>query len=337
MKKLALLLLCFSLNSYSAEEVDSLCDLHKAKAELTSSLLSSPYIYGSNNENSTATVAIGYSLAGRVKGNLTKEIAAAKCESLAVTTLLDEQQRWTMVSIGKSGAKAELIALLSIRDKAREVLELSEQQLKSQTVTINEYTAAKQILLGIDSRIFLLRTILAEPSQPVDIGNINILLGKARSSEGLVAELTAKVEAENSWDVVLAAGAQKDLAVSGSSTSPFVGLNFRWSFSGMSTKDSIAKIKDKTEIAFSSAQGGYVKTADRLIGKIEELLLADKSREQVLQDNISDTDRILVSFKNVNSALANNTKRALEIQNGVYRAELLGVKARIEKYSGIKN
>jgi hypothetical protein len=57
MKKL-LLALFISFNAYAVEEPDALCDLYKAKAELTSALAASPYIYGSSNENSTATVAL---------------------------------------------------------------------------------------------------------------------------------------------------------------------------------------------------------------------------------------------------------------------------------------
>lgn len=337
MKKILLILAIISFNAYASDEVTAICDLHKAKAELTSSLLSSPYVYGSNNENNTASLALAYSLSGRVKGNLAKEIAIAKCDSQAVTSILDDQQRWAFAFINKAGAKVELVELMKARAKAKEVIDLTEQQLKSQVVTIAEYNSAKQLLLSIDTRINALRLVLSEPSQPVELNNINILLGKAKSLEGTVAELTAKMEAENSWDVTLAAGAQKDLANNNSSVSPFIGLNFRWSFSGLSTKGAVENIKSKTEAAFSSTQSGYVKTSDRFFAKIDELVQVDKDREKILLDNISDTDRLLSTFKGVTSSLAINTRTTLELQNMLYKAELVGVQARLSKYSGIKN
>jgi hypothetical protein len=334
MKKL-LLALFISFNVNAAEEPSALCELYKAKAELTSALAASPYIYGSSNENNTATVALGYSLAGRSKGGLAKDIADAKCESVASTYMLDEQQRWALVSVHKSAAKAEILLLLKAKELAAENTNQIERQLKSQTATLSEYTSAKQVSIAIDNKITQLKALLAEPSQPVDLTNIKGLLDKARVSEGKVAQLMAEQESTQGWDVILGAGAQKDLLESSSEIKPFVGLTFKWSFGNWGVKDSVENIRNKTETAFNAAQGGYVKSSDRLVSKINELIIVEKSREEILLNAVEDTNRVLASFKDLNSYLAVSTKRSLEIQGLVYSAELAGVRARIDKYTNI--
>lgn len=334
MKKLLIALAFVSFNVSASEAI---CDLYKAKAELSSSLLASPYVYGSSNENSTATVALGYSLAGRTKGQLAKDLAEAKCISIMSTSELDEQQRWVIVAIHKAGAKSEIVQLLRARDLSKQHLELVEAQLKAQVSTVAEYNSAKQVSSAIDNKILVLRTMLAEPSAPVNADNIRETLSKAKSAEGTVAELMARQEIASSWDVILAAGAQKDLQDSSSGVGPFAGITFRWSFGNYGAKESLADIKKKTELAFDSSQTGYTKSADRLFAKISDMITIEKDRELVLLDSITDTTRILGTFKDLNTALALITRTNLEIQLAIYTAELNGVRTRIERYSGIKN
>jgi hypothetical protein len=334
MKKL-LLALFISFNAYAAEEPDALCELYKAKSELTSALAASPYIYGSSNENSTATIALGYSLAGLSKGGLAKDIANAKCESVINTYSLDEQQRWALVSVHKAAAKSEIVLLLKAKELSLENVAHIERQLKAQTATLAEYTSAKQVSIAIDNKITQLKAILAEPSQPIDLTNVKSLLDKARVSEGKVAELIAKQESIEGWDVILGAGAQKDLNNTNSEVKPFVGLTFKWSFGNYGVNDSIANIRNKTEKVFNSSQVGYAKSAERLLYKVEELLVVEKSREELLLNAVEDTNRILLSFKNIDTSLAISTRKALEVQSLVYGAELAGVRSRISKYSDI--
>ena len=169
----------------------------------------------------------------------------------------------------------------------------------------------------------------------MDLVNIKSLLDKARVSEGRAAELTAKQEATSGWDVIVGAGAQKDLNDTNTGVKPFVGLTFKWSFGNYGVKDSIESIKSKTEKVFNVSQGGYVKSADRLAEKIDELILIEKAKQELLNNAIEDTQRILLSFKDINTALATNTKKSLELQNLIYSAELAGVKVRLSRYSDI--
>lgn len=325
MKILLYGLLVVSLNTLA----NPICELHKARAELSATVLGSPYAYGSNNENGTATVALGYSLAGRNKAQLAKELADAKCSSLESTTLLDEQQKWTLIAIHKAGAKTEVVLLLKARELAKSHVELVERQLKAQVATLNDYNSARQILTAIDSRILSLKMILAEASVPINTNSTKELLDRAKAQEGAVAELMAKQEAADAWDVILGAGAQKNMLDSGSEVKPFVGLTFKWSFG--STGDKVANIRNKSEAAFASDPRGYAKTADLLMTKLQETLVVERERETLLIDIVEDTNRILETFKGIDTALAQSTKLALEIQSSIYSAELAGVRARIKK------
>lgn len=337
MKILFIVLLLLATKVYGNEEAQSLCDLYAAKADLTSSLVSSPYVYGSNNENSTATLAIGYSLAGRSKGKLAKEIADAKCNSAVSTTALDNIQRWMLISIHKTGARAEIISLIEAKKLAQDHLDLLDKQLKAQVATLNDYNNAKQVLLAIESRISALKIILAEPSIPIDVSNIRDLILKSKESEGKIAELSAKQEALNAWDVVIAGGAQKDLLDTNSSVAPFIGLSFKWSFGNYNISHSIEDIKQKTERAFNNNQAGYTKTAERLFLKVEELSIAEKDREIIILNAIADVDRLINTFKNINTALAISTRLALETQKLISISELKGIQARLDRYNTVKN
>lgn len=327
MKILLYGLLAVSLNTLA----DPICELHKARAELSATVLGSPYAYGSSNENGTATMALGYSLAGRNKAQLARELADAKCASLESTTILDEQQKWTMIAIHKAGAKNEVVLLLKSREMAKSHVELVERQLKAQVATLGDYNSARQVLTAIDSRILALKMVLAEASVPVNTNNVKDLLSKAKASEGTVAEIMAKQEAADAWDVVLGAGAQKNMLESSSEIKPFVGLTFKWSFGNVGVKESVANVRNKSEEAFVGDPRGYVKTADLLITKLQETLVVERERETLLADIVQDTNRILETFKGIDTALAQSTKLALEIQSGIYSAELAGVRTRIKK------
>jgi hypothetical protein len=266
MRFLVLILLLVSIKAWAGGS-EAACDLIKAKADITSSMLTSPYVYGSNNESNTATVAIGYSISGLKRGGVVQDLAEAKCVALASTMVLDEQQKWILLTVYKAGAKEEIKALSIVKAKAKDYIDLVEQQLKTQNATLSDYNTAKQTLLAIEERINLLRAILAEPTEPIDILSIRRLVEQAKAAESKVAELAAKEEASGSWDMSVVAGTQKDVYLNGP-IQPFIGLNFRWSFSSMGMNDRIARIKTLSEKVFTEDKAVYTKYTERLMNKI---------------------------------------------------------------------
>jgi len=326
------LLLLFSLKSFA--DNDATCDLIKAKADITSSILTSPYVYGSNNESNTATLAIGYSISGLRRGGIVQDVAEAKCIALASTSVLDEQQKWILLTIYKAGAKEEINSLMIAKVKAKTHIELIEQQLKTQNATLSDYNTANQILLNIEEKINQQRIIISEPIEPIDTLNIKKLVEQARFSEARVAELMAKEEAGNSWDLSVVAGTQKDLYLNGP-IQPFIGVNFKWSFSNWGMGEKIAKVKAKSEQVFNESKSGYTKSIDRLMLKISELSKVEEDKRNILDISTKNTKRLITSFQGVDTYLANNNKQVLIIQLMTQLAELEGIIARQTKYTEI--
>lgn len=332
-KYLTAILLVTSSIAHSSE-IEAVCDLYKAKAELSSSILGSPYVYGSSNENNTATIGLAYSLSGRSKANLEKEIAIAKCDASSSTLELEEYQKWLLIYVQKSGAKVEIVQLLKARDLAKDQIALIERQIVAHTATVSEYNSSKQILVAIESKILALRAILAEQSVPISVIDVAALITKARNSEGQVAELLAKQESNNAWDITLSAGTQKDLINTNSSIEPFVGVSFKWSFGNYGIKESVDNIRKKTEILASSKQSGLERSTIRLLEKLDQLIVVEQDREILLVNTINDLQKLKTG---ITTATAIVIDKAIEVQIAVYSAELVGVRTRIEKYLGLKN
>ncbi len=343
MKKLVAILLLAPTLAFSAPaEVELACDLEKTKASITASILSAPYLYGSGiiaPDEKSVSGGIGYSFGGRARGSLIREMADAKCESIAGMAILDEQQKWVLVNIAKEGAKAEYVATTEARVRTAEYLASVEQQLRANTVTIAEYNTAKQTKMTLDNRIGQLRTVLAEPSQPLNFISIKSILERTKFAEGRVAELAAKIELNSAWDVTTSLGVKKEIDKTGiNSGTPtkagaVAGVTFRWSFGGQ--KEAASKIREQTEQLFDINQNSYKQAMDRLTAKLSELSIIEKDRLNQLDISIRESDNLIASFKNINTLAAQNTKRTLELQNFSYRAEVAGIAKRVEKYNEI--
>jgi hypothetical protein len=300
-----------------------------------------PYLYGSISNASNdkgITVGAGYSFAGRSKGRDLRDAANAKCSALAAMLQLDEQQRWVLASINKAGARAELQGLLLARDKATAQLNLISSQLKAQAVTLTEYNAARQTQLGIEVKINDLRMILAQATQPLSITSVRGLLETAKVNLARASELEVKAQAEEAWDVTAVVGNRKNLGgslsadPSGKIGMPFVGLTFKWSFGAGSATAAVKTVKDKTEQLFALGQNGYVQSFDRLVSQMTEAIKIDQDRDVMLQGQLRETDALLISFRGLETALALNAKRTLELQSAMQQAELDGVRKRLAEY-----
>jgi len=329
MKKILLSLLLASSFAYAQPKSNALCELYKAKADFSAKLLSSPYIYADSNQNNTATIALGYSFSGLSKANIEKEMALAKCSSTELLTKLEEYQQWTIISVQKAGAKSEIPGLQKAILEAKKHVESIEKQLLANTATISEYNNTKQVLTLLENKFLILKVLLAEPTMPIDISDVKSTLLRAKTAEGELAELIAKREAASAWDITLGIGAQKDLVDSKSTPEGFVGIGFKWSFGNYGVKDSIENIKRKSEQAFSS---GPETNANRLLEKIEQLILVETDRQALLDNNIKDIERLLNSLINIETAAAIQTRQALTVQLYTYTSERDGTITRLHRY-----
>lgn len=341
-KLLAILLIPLSVTTAAGTEAEIACDLERAKAEVLAATVEAPYLYGSvsNAANDRgATLGAGYSLSGRLKGKLMRESASAKCSAIAATIQLEEQQSWLLTTIRKTGARAELKSLLEARQKINEHILALELQLKNQTITAAEFNSAKQTQVGVEDRINNIRMLLAEPTQPINIIGLKNLIDTARNNIARAAELDAKIQAENSWDVSAVFGGRKEFGDNpwpnrnnNSPGDPFVGLTFRWSFGAEKSYSAVKTVRQKTEELFANSKAGYAQTIDRLIAQINEFVRIESEREIFLDNQYKETNNWISSFKRVDTALAINSKRALEIQALIQKSELEGVRRRLAEY-----
>jgi hypothetical protein len=331
------------LASLAQTEAEIACDLERAKAEVMAATVEMPYVYGSvsnDPNNDGVTVGAGWSLSGWSRGKIIRETANAKCSALAATLQLDEQQRWVVASIIKTGAKTELIGMLEARRRADEQLEFLKQQLEARTVTVNEYNSARSALASIESRIDELKKILAQPTLPININNVRGLVETAKVNLARAEELDSKVKAESAWDVSAVVGGRTDLGGSGSGSSssslsgstPFVGISFKWSFGSGSANAAVKTVREKSEQLFGAKQAGYVQSLDRLVAQISDSMKVDQERETFLQNQLRETSRLMSSIKSIDTALANNMKRTYVLQATVQQAELDGVRKRLGEY-----
>lgn len=328
--------------AYAQTEAELACDLERAKAEVMAATAESPYIYGSVSNISNdkgATLGAGYSLAGRSRGKLMRESAAAKCSAIAATLQLDDQQKWVLANIRKAGARTELTTLLEARKQIDEHVNSLQNQLKANTVTLAEYNSARQVQDSIEDRINTLRLVLAEPTQPINITSIRGLIETAKYNVSRAAELDAKIQAESSWDITAVVGGRKNFGDNPSPNSPsnnpgdpYVGIQFKWSFGADKANNAVRVVKEKTEQLFVRSQSGYVQTMDRLTQQITEANKVEQERQTVLQTQIQETQNWLNSIRTVSSASAMNIRKSLEVQLSIQTAELNGIKRRINEY-----
>ena len=343
MKYLILIASLIATTAYGAsqQEIDVTCDLEKARAEVTASVLAAPYVYGSvsnaSNDNGVS-LGIGYSFAGKSRAKLLRDAAESRCMAMGATLELDEQQRWLLASINKAGARAELETLVQARARSLEQLGFIRAQLKAQTVTLAEYNAARQAQQGIEARIAQLRLVLAEPTQPTSVKSVRSLLEVAKAQTTRAAELEARSSADAAWDVSIVAGARADIdSIKGGSTpkqapAPYIGLTFRWSFGAAGASKAVTTVKDRTEQLFVISKAGYVATADRLLEQVTEALKIEQDREASVAAQLRETETLLISFRTLDTALALNTKRTLELQALMQQGELAGIQKRIIEY-----
>ena len=205
--------------------------------------------------------------------------------------------------------------------------------------TLAEYNSARQAQQGIEARISQLRLVLAEPTQPTSVKSVRGLLEVAKASTTRAAELEARSNAVAAWDVSIVGGARADIGgVKGGSAPkqvgvPYIGLTFRWSFGSSGANKAVATVKDRTEQLFVISKAGYVATADRMLEQVTEALKVEQDREGGVAAQLRETEVLLVSFRALDTALALNAKRTLELQAMVLQGELSGIKRRIAEYN----
>lgn len=333
MKFLTLALLLPALAS--AGELELACGLERSKAEVQATLLAAPELQTRLGRDSTTgqdalTLGVSKSLSGHLRAGTVREAAEAKCDAIRGSLALDSFSRWSMLNAQKIGARAELTKIEEAIALAKADIAQLDAQLTAQTITITQHTEARQTLVNLENREAALLKILAQDSLPTPYVPAAKLIAEAREAEARAAGLTAKAAASVGWDVVFTAGSRKPF--DGSSAAGFGTIALTYSFGYEGSKKAASAVAGYTEALSIAAEGGttqaIVRQRKTLEGYIEAetLNIATTARQRV------HLQKVRASIVGIDTALALNTRRALEIQLKVLEADQAGSEVRLAQY-----
>jgi hypothetical protein len=320
-----------------ANEAQIGCNLARTQAEVTARVQEAPVAYGTANDTTDKAVTIGIaqSLRGRTQAGLTREAAEAKCDALRATVALEEHGRFATVQVQKQGALAELRLIEEAILLAKSHISLLDAQLAAQTITITEHTAARQVLVNLEQRQAALLRTIAKEVPPVSDDELPRLVDSALASEARAAGLLARSQAESGWDVRPSIGVRQTLNSGQAST--FIGLAFTYSFGYTAAKNAASQVAEQTESYLAAQGGGFTQTLMRQRSEVQKLYDAEVLAASTSARQIAHLETVLKSIDGIDTALANNTRRNLQIQLKVLQAEENGATARVNALNRLRD
>jgi hypothetical protein len=325
-----------------AGEAQLACNLERSQAEVRASTLSAPQAYGSLGQDpitssKSAIAGISQSFSGRVQASKIREAAEARCDAIRSTLAIEENARFAVASIQHDSATAELRMIEKAILLAKSNISQLDAQLSAQTITISTHTEARSELIALEQRqSALLRTLSAVVIRTP--GNIGSLLEVARQNEATAARLIAEAQSESGWDVVAQAGVRQPLT--GGSSTTFGTISFKYSFGYNASKDAARAVGSQTAELLAAQQGGFTQTVLRQRKELQSLVEAETLSIATTARQIEHLNRVRNSMVGIETALAQNTSRALDLQLLILAADesasqvrLAGYKALLEKIS----
>lgn len=331
--KYFLILLAFPLLAH-AGEAQLACDLERSKAEVQASTLAAPAAFGTLGQDpasGTKSVSIGLtqSLSGYKQAGLVRSAADARCEAIKAELLLDEHARFALVEVQRVGATAELQKVEEAITLAKINLELLDRQLEAQTITIMEHTAARQALNSLQTQRVEVLRVIAQPSLPSTNISLLDLIESARHAEAEAARLSALASASTGWDVFVSAGVREP---QGGRASTYGTVGIRYSFGEGASRSAAENVGRLTGELASIAQGGYTQTVIRERSELTRLIEAENIELFSVHREIEHLIRVRTSLVGIETSLAQNQLRNLELQLKSLEAERAGTSTRLEGY-----
>lgn len=321
----------------NAGELELACNLERAKAEVRASTLAAPSAIASLGQDAASgekalLAGISQSISGRKQAALIRESAEAKCGALRATLQLDEHARWSQLQVQREGTLAALKLIEQAILLAKSNISQLDAQLAAQTITINQHTEARQSLVALEARQADMLRNLAVVLAPPPNTNIASLLESAREHEANSARLAAQAQAENGWDVVLSAGARQPQH--GGAT-PYATIGLRYSFGAAAAAAAARDVGRNTELLLAEQEGGYTKTVFRQRDTLKGLVQAETLATTSAAGQIEHLSKIRSTLVGIDTALALNTLRGLDLQLLALQAELAGAKTRLAGYKAL--
>lgn len=315
------------------------CNLAKAQAEVTAAELALPAAFATgSNQLTQKTVAVGVSqsISGLVRASKLRSAADAQCDSFQSSVRLEQYVLWATADIQKRGAIASVKILNQALDLSNENIDILKKQVDSNVSTVGDIDTAVMDYRRIeDIRAGLLATAsIVIPS--MDYINVADLINEFEANQGKAAELSAASTAHSGWDITIAVGENKPIGTptygTSDSAATFVTATVKYSFGTHAAMKAAEEIGRTTSQSLHIAQSGYTQTLIRRRTETQSLIeleiqnIANARREQTTLQSVR------IPLAGIDSFLANNARRTLDIQLKALEADITGAGVRLAGY-----
>jgi hypothetical protein len=339
---LASLLLIPSL-ALAEDEAHVACDLARAQAEVQASVLSMPAAFASFGDPAVnekiVAVGVSESLSGLVRAKRLRDAAQASCDSAGSSMQLDRYVHWSMIAVQKRGAAAALGGLNDAIDLAKQNVTILNQQLATNATDVAAVGAAVNDLRSLEDHKSPLLKILTTVVPAISPSDVAGLLTSYQSDQGRAAQLTALSNANSGWDVAIRVGGQKPISNippgSDGSATPFVTASIRYSFGTHAAREAATQVGRDTELLIATAELGYPQVVGRLREEVRKLLEIENSYVGGDLLTIDTLQRMRAPLAGIESVLATNALRTVDIRLKAARAELAGSRERSVAFTAL--
>ena len=336
MKILLIVLLLMPAIAFADNEAKIACDLAKAQAEVIASELKSPSVFATGSDQiSQKSIALGVSesLSGLVRASKITDAAEAQCASLQASVKLDQYTLWSITNIQKQGAIASLMILNSAIDQAIDNIRILNDQLQASVVTVSDIETAELELEALEKQKATLLTIISAVVPPIEATDISRLVHDYQFNQGRAAELTAKAQAHGGWDITVGIGENTPIGSQPPGTStdaaPFFTAMVKYSLGTHAAMRAAEEVGKNTQLLLQNQQTGYFQTLDRHRKEVHALIDIDTTNLANAYRQLKSLRRIRAPLDTVDSLLAGNARRTLDLHIKTTEADFAGATTRL--------
>lgn len=317
-----------------ADEVQSYCELSRAQAEVSSALLAQPEVFGNVGDSVTAqqsmTVGVRNSIARSRRAGLTDELAQAECAAYRAERALAQQVQGVE-------ARAELLSLIAAEPLWNTALELAQASLKREERLVKAQQATLPNLKESFDQLDHIRRELATSSArkarleevlPQADAPLAPMLDDAIAARSQVAQVGARLNQTNAWDVTYAAGVRTDFG--SHEKKGFVAVTGSWSFGQSKSNAAAARVAGLTGQWLREKRDGEFQTYLRAL----DSLRAQAAAQQMMLDGYAHRAELIRSarakIQNTDTASSQRLQRAMEIESAVIAAQKAAARIRVD-------
>jgi hypothetical protein len=236
---------------------------------------------GIDTSNFMGVAGVSKSLGDHQRADKLRELAKAQCKAYSVSTEVNRLIKYWKERSELAGLNVKRDRLNDALEYLNEVIRLRQQQLNTQTITVNDLRVLQEArdqvqlqLIDIKARQELLPAL-----PPKGVSNLKVLVGDVIAAQAQVVQLQAE-SATKDWDVALQGGVKKDYY--DNSAKPYIGINFSYTFGDR--KASAARAGQAAGDFARSQFDGTANSARRALVEITAQRDAVASRIKVLED-----------------------------------------------------